>query len=129
MSRIAYGFLVGRGVLELIRYDVAQALFGFGRIQRRLAKQVPEVRRFTDDSERLVCAAMLMATCLYWKPVRCLQRAICTVRLLRSHGVAARLVIGYRPVPFSSHAWVEVGSRIVNDSPVYQRSLRVLYTA
>jgi hypothetical protein len=35
-------------------------------------------------------------------------------------------VIGYRPSPFFSHAWVEVDGRIVNDSPVYQERLFVL---
>ena len=71
---------------------------------------------------------MLLATCLYWKPVLCLQRSVCAVRLLRSHGVAARLVIGYRPSPFFSHAWVEVDGRVVNSSPAYKTRLRVLYS-
>jgi hypothetical protein len=51
------------------------------------------------------------------------------VRLLRKHDVVARLVIGYRPVPFFSHAWVEVNGRVVNDSPAYRERLQVLYTA
>ena len=71
---------------------------------------------------------MVLASCLYWKPVRCLQRSLCTARLLRIHGVAAQLVIGYRAMPFLSHAWVESDGRVVNDSPVYRQRLRVLYT-
>ena len=75
-----------------------------------------------------VCDAVLLATCLYWKPVLCLQRSVCTTRLLRTRGVAARLIIGYREAPFFSHAWVEVGSRVVNDSPAYRSRLRVLHS-
>ena len=41
-----------------------------------------------------VVAAFETAACLYWKPVLCLQRSICMVRLLRGVGVPAKLVIG-----------------------------------
>ena len=33
----------------------------------------------------------------------------------RRNGIAAQLVIGCRPLPFESHAWVEVDGRVVND--------------
>ena len=56
-----------------------------------------------------------------------LQRTVCTVRLLRKHGVHARLVIGYRPLPVFSHAWVEVDGRVVYGSPAYQKRLHPLY--
>ena len=58
--------------------------------------------------------AVLLATCLYWKPVLCQQRSVCVVRLLRKHGIPGRLVIGYRPAPFFAHAWAEVEGRVVN---------------
>lgn len=62
----------------------------------------------------------------YGKRVYCLQRsAICTW-LLRRQGIAAELVIGYRPVPVDSHAWVEVDGTVVNDRPQYQKFFRVL---
>src|SRR5215813_13721417 len=54
---------------------------------------------------------------------------VCTVRLLRKHGVHARLVIGYRPSPFFSHAWVEVDGRVVYGSPAYQKRLQPLFVA
>ena len=62
----------------------------------------------------------------YWKPVKCLQRSVVTARALRAYGIDADVVIGYRLAPFLSHAWVEVGGRIVNDSPVFQHRLQVL---
>jgi hypothetical protein len=46
--------------------------------------------------------------------------------LLRHHGIGAHLVIGCRPLPFESHAWVEVDGRVVNDLPQYQRTFIVL---
>ena len=63
---------------------------------------------------------------LYWKRVLCLQRSVAAARVLRAYGVEADVVIGYRLGPFMAHAWVEVGGRIVNDSPVFQRQLQVL---
>jgi hypothetical protein len=47
--------------------------------------------------------------------------------LLRRQGIAAELVIGYRPLPFESHAWVEVDGRVVNDRSQYQRAFTVLH--
>jgi hypothetical protein len=126
MKRIRHAWLVVRALSELAHYDAAIALRGFGCIQRQLKRQSVAARPAA-EMERAVCEAVLLATCFYWKPVLCLQRAVCTVRLLRKHGIVARLVIGYRPSPFFSHAWVEVDSRVVYGSPVYQKRLRLLY--
>src|SRR5262249_18533576 len=103
-------WLVFRALYELARYDVIIRLRGSGRILRQLRRQSiaaqpssPELG--SHELERAICDAVLLATCFYWKPALCLQRSVCTVRLLRSHGIVARLVIGYRPSPFFSHAW------------------------
>ena len=128
MKRLLYVRLVLRALFELCRYDVLRGLFGVKNVERQLCKPVslPVPDRLLETS---ICDAMVLATCLYWKPVLCLQRSICTVRLLRRRRLQARLVIGYRSAPFLSHAWVEVGDRVVNDSPAYRDRLRVLYTA
>jgi hypothetical protein len=73
-----------------------------------------------------VCAAVDAAVALYWKQVHCLQKSTATVRLLRRHGWKGQLIIGYRAVPFFSHAWVELGGQVINDSPAYRKRLRVL---
>jgi hypothetical protein len=49
-----------------------------------------------------------------------------TARLLRRRGFDAEVVIGCRPEPFFSHAWVELDGRVVNDSPVYREQLPAL---
>jgi hypothetical protein len=124
-----YSRLVARAWFELLRYDVLYAIGGFACLRRQLARTPPPTAADTEKCEQM-CRAVVLATCLYWKPVLCLQRSVCTVRVLRAHGVLARLVIGYRPLPFLSHAWVEgEDRRVLNESPAYARHLRVVYTA
>jgi len=131
-QQLTYLGLVLRALFELVRYDLIHTVCGFGPIRNGLIKQATKQaakQMVVDaDCERIICDAVLLATCLYWKPVLCLQRSVCAVRLLRSYGIPAKLVIGYRPAPFLSHAWVEVDGRVVNSSPGYKQRLRVLCT-
>lgn len=64
-----------------------------------------------------VCSAIEDACVWYPKKALCLQRSAVTTCLLRRRGVAARLVLGVRPLPLMAHAWVEVDGRPVNDWP------------
>jgi hypothetical protein len=128
MKRAKYTWLVVRALYELGRYEGMMRLRGFACIQWQLSRQTIAVKPCSRELERTICDAILLATCLYWKPVLCLQRSVCLVRLLRENGIAARLMIGYRPSPFLSHAWVEVDGRVVNGSSAYQTRLRLLYT-
>ena len=122
MKRIG---LLSSALYEIVRYEVVLSLQGSGRILSQLKRQ--PVTAKTIGSEKAICDAVLLATCFYWKPVLCLQRAVCTVRLLRRHGIHAHLVIGYRPSPFFSHAWVEVDGRVVYGSAAYQKRLMPLH--
>jgi hypothetical protein len=119
--------LVCRALYEIARYEVVLSLLGSGHILSQLRRQSVSLRSTSAETERTICDAVLLATCFYWKPVLCLQRAVCTVRLLRRHGIHARLVIGYRPSPFFSHAWVEVDGRVVYGSAAYQKRLLPLH--
>jgi len=121
--------LVFRALYEIARYEVVLSLLGSGRILSQLKRQSISIKSSSADLEKTICDAVLLATCFYWKPVLCLQRAVCTVRLLRKHGIQARLVIGYRPSPFFSHAWVEVDGRVVYGSAAYQKRLMPLHVA
>ena len=129
MPRLNYVLLTLRAFCNLIYYDLYNALFGFSGIHkqvsaRRAARCTPNA-----DMETVVCDAVALAACFYWRPVLCLQRSVAATLLLRRHGIDGRLVIGYRPSPFFSHAWVEVDGRVVNDSPGYKERLQVLCTA
>jgi hypothetical protein len=119
--------LLFRAFYEVARYDVVLSLRGSGRILSQLKRQSVTAKIATAELEKAICDAVLLATCFYWKPVLCLQRAVCTVRLLRRHGIHARLVIGYRATPFFSHAWVEVDGRVVYGSAAYQKRLMPLH--
>ena len=119
-------WLIARSLWELCRYDLMIRVFGFrhaiqGSGRARLGKACRG-----RDLENRVCDAMNWALSLYWKRVLCLQRSLATARLLRSCGLDASVVIGCRPEPFTSHAWVEIDGRVVNDSPGYQKLLCVL---
>ena len=120
-------WLFSRALYEILRYEVIVWLRGSGRILSELKRQSIASQPASEEVEKAICNAVHLATCFYWKPVLCLQRAVCTVRLLRKHGIVARLVIGYRPSPFFSHAWVEVDGRVVYGSPAYQKRLKPLH--
>ena len=127
MKRAKHIWLVIRALYEIARYDAVLRLRGSGRTLQQVSRQCVAARPASHELEQAICDAVLLATCLYWKPVLCLQRSVCTARLLRKHGVNARLVIGYRPAPFFAHAWVEVEGRVVYGSPAYQTRLRPIY--
>ncbi len=124
MKRVS---LVVRALYEIARYELVLSLLGSGRILSQLKRQSISIQSNSPELEKTICDAVLLATCFYWKPVLCLQRAVCTVRLLRRHGIHARLVIGYRPSPFFSHAWVEVDGRVLYGSAAYQKRLLPLH--
>jgi hypothetical protein len=123
LSRTEKTVLYACVLWELVRYDVLFAFRGMRGVRPRTARAAR-----TGDArvEAAICEAVRSVAPFYWKPVRCLQRSIVTARLMRGHGIRAEVVIGYRPAPFFSHAWVEVAGRVVNDSPIYQVRLQVL---
>ena len=127
MKKAKHIWLVMRALYEIARYDAVLRVRGSGHVLREVSRQPVAVKPTSQELEQDICDAVLLATCLYWKPVLCLQRSVCTARLLRKHGVNARMVIGYRPAPFFAHAWVEVEGRVVYGSPVYQKRLQPIY--
>jgi len=127
MKRAPFTWLVVRAMYEMVRYDVVHGAFGVSCLERQ-NRPVRTRKAVGEALERAVCDAVVLASCFYWKPVLCLQRSICALRVLRSRGIAARVVVGYRPAPFFSHAWVEIDGRVVNDSAVYKKRLTVLHT-
>jgi len=129
MKGLRKTFLVFRALCELVRYDAVVSLAGVGHILRQLTCQDVSQNSSGGRLEQDICDGVLLATCFHWKPVLCLQRSVCTAKLLRRHGIDARVVIGYRALPFFSHSWVEVDGRVVYGSPAYQRQLRPLFVS
>ena len=129
MIKIRFAFLIFNAFLDIVRYESVLRVRGIGRILEQLNRQGISRKPFTRELEKDICNAVLLASCFHWKPVLCLQRSVCTARLLRKHGINARVVIGYRPSPFFSHAWVEVEDRVAYGSPEYKRQLQPLFVS
>jgi hypothetical protein len=106
-----------RALRELAVYDIVCALSGFRGVQRLMRHT--RSRRREAELEPTIRAAVLSASILYWKPVKCLQRAVALGRLLRGYcALDTQVVIGYRALPFIGHAWVEIQRRAGQDSQV-----------
>lgn len=118
------GRLIAASWLLLAATELVQ-LAGFARLRHLILHC--RVRRMRGSSRMQDIVWAVDEACVwYLKRVPCLQRSAVTTWMLRRHGTPARLVIGYRPVPFESHAWVEVDGVVVNDRPQYPRVFTVL---
>jgi Transglutaminase-like superfamily len=117
--------LVVHAWLALVAFDCAR-LLGFARLHRLVSRSRVRTRRQSRIAPQDIAWAVDEACVWYVKRAACLQRSVVATWLLRRRGFAASLVIGYRPVPFESHAWVEIGGRVVNDRPQYQKAFLVL---
>ena len=116
--------LTARAWLGLAAFDLALSA-GFARAHERVRRCGVNARRDGTGPEEIVWAVE-EACVWYGKRAPCLQRSAVAACLLRRHGIRAELVIGYRALPFESHAWVEVDGRVVNDRPQYQKCFAVL---
>jgi hypothetical protein len=117
-------WLAGHALWEMARYDIVAKLSGFAGVRRRM--RPASAAGAGAGTIEAVCEAVGRMSAFYWKPLLCLQRSVVTARLLRSKGIEADVVIGFRANPFFSHAWVEVGGEVINDSAAYQRKLQPL---
>lgn len=124
-ANLRHVVLTGEALVALVFYDCV-VRFGFARTHG-LVRHCPTVkRRVEPDETRRIVDAVAEACAWYVKKSQCLQRSTVATWLLRLHGVHAEMVIGFRPVPVQSHAWVEVDGQVVNDRPQYQKFFRVL---
>ena len=110
---------------ELVRYDLLFRVRGFEGV-RKAMRGAAEGRRQGGEDIAAVCRAVACVSSFYWKPLLCLQRSVVTARVLRAKGIHADVVIGFRAVPFLSHAWVEAGGRVVDDSQLCRQKLNIL---
>ncbi len=123
LASLRLAILVARAWIGLALFDVARSV-GFVGIHRRV--RACRVGRRVVATPESVVWAVDEACVWYVKRAYCLQRSAVAVWLLRRRGFDARLIIGYRPIPFESHAWVEIDGRIVNDRPQYRKYFHVL---
>jgi hypothetical protein len=121
-ARLAW--LTVQAWIALVVFDVARPA-GFARLCAWLRLRHPALRRHDQTLDDIVWSVD-EACVWYVRRAACLQRSVVATWMLRRHGFAAEMVIGCRPLPFESHAWVEVDGRVVNDLPQYQRAFTVL---
>jgi hypothetical protein len=117
--------LVLAALAGLIRFDLMASL-GFNKSYTWLRRCQTKPRAYSPEMIARVCDAVDTACVFYVKRTFCYQRSAVTTLLLRRRGVPAQMVIGFRPVPVDSHAWVEVDGKVVNDRPQFQKFFRVL---
>lgn len=111
----------------LIAVDLLMVFRGFAAL-RSFAARVKPLHRGESQSFSVweICRAMDYACIFYWKPVLCLQRSTATAIILKRYGYSATVVIGAQVLPMRSHAWVEVGSEIVNDKAYVASRYKIL---
>jgi hypothetical protein len=119
-------FLVLKAYLELIYFDLYLARGNFSALYDRVRSYPTGKKVEVADAVERICSAMDIACIWYWKEALCLQRSAATACLLKRYGIPAQLVIGAQQMPFKAHAWVEVGSRVVNDKPYVPEIYAVL---
>src|SRR5437016_5440836 len=119
-------FQIAAAVRASISNDGLVLLDGFALAHERVRAYPVHPRRRDRSLAEQIVWAVDEACVWYVKRAPCLQRSAVATCLLRRHGVRAELVIGYRALPFESHAWVEVDGRVVNDRPQYQKRFSVL---
>ena len=117
--------LTARAWTGLLVFDLL-VLAGFSSAHRWVRRTQIKARVGQRVGTEDIVWAVDEACVWYVKRAACLQRSAVATRLLRRGGWPAELVIGYRPTPFESHAWVEVAGIIVNDRPQYQKVFVVL---
>jgi hypothetical protein len=119
--------LILRSWFTLLYFDFVMWSRGFNQLHTIIRTQ--RVRPVTDidcSYKSAVCEAVDLACVFYFKRVLCLQRSAATTVLLRRFGFDAEMVIGAQPMPFKSHAWVEVRGTVVNDKPYVSELYQVL---
>jgi hypothetical protein len=117
--------LTAQAWLALAAFEIARPA-GFARLCAWLRRRRPERCRGRATRDEIIWSVD-EACVWYVRRALCLQRSVVTTWLLRRHGFAAEMVIGCRPLPFESHAWVEIDGRVINDLPQYSRAFTVLH--
>lgn len=113
--------LTWKALLGLIIFDLKGLGRNFAKMHRFVSSRQVSHRSVSTDVVSKVCEALNYACALYPKRVLCLQRSVVATSLLRSHGVAAHMLMGAQKVPFKAHAWVEVDGYPINErTPVQE---------
>jgi Transglutaminase-like superfamily len=103
------------------RVKLRMRLLGFRSVIRSLqakrsSMSIPMSAIETERAKRLVRAFCRLRALVYTAHEQCLTDSLILCDFLRHYGLAAELVIAVHPMPFSAHAWVQIGDYVVDDS-------------
>lgn len=106
----------------ILRVVIGRALFGTGaliRATRRLKDRLARFRTAQSDSALIsaVRAFRQFRPWVYTAQDRCLFDALILNHYLLRLGFDAAIVIGIRTRPFEAHAWIQIGTLLVDDLP------------
>lgn len=73
----------------------------------------------TDRCVELALAYRRFRPWVYRSREKCLLDSLVLTRFLHAYGISATLVLGVAPKPFAAHAWVQLGSTVLNDKAEY----------
>jgi hypothetical protein len=111
--------------IHLVVYDVVHRI-GMKWIWRTVGAQSAHDAPPPGELVAALAAALDTASALYFKPVKCLQRAVVATWYLRSRGYACLLVVGAHVARKEGHAWVEAGGQVLGDPRRLRRFFRPL---
>lgn len=113
--------LVWRALAGLAGFDLMGLGHNFEAMHRSVCQCRVRERIPPPNAVDTVCDAVNRACVWYPWRVRCLQRSVVTVCLLRQLGVPAKMAMGAQTYPFTAHAWTEVDGRAVNERREVQK--------
>ena len=113
-------FLFWKALAGLVAFDLVLRFRDFATLYRVVEGWRVHSGKFFPNGANEICRAINLACIWYPKRALCLQRAAVTTCMLRSHGVAANLVLGAQKLPFRAHAWVEIGGHPINERAVVE---------
>lgn len=112
-----------QALVGLLAYAIVVRVGKFKTVRKLVSDWKTRRHQTMPEAAEQAIRAINLACICYPKQVLCLQRSAVTVCLMRSHGVAAQMVLGAQKIPFAAHAWVEVNGQAVNE----RRNVRAIY--
>lgn len=101
-----------RAWLDISRQPLVEVLTEL----RGTASELLEDSEATDRQIQRTAAGFHAASRIVKQQDQCLLRSIAFKRMCRADGIQVTLVIGVTLDPFSAHAWIQSGDRVLNDT-------------
>lgn len=115
----------GLAMACLVACDLALRCGGVGALRRLVLSRSSHAScPWSIETARTLGRAVDQVASYYYKHTWCLHRAAAKTLFLRIYRIPARAVVGYRPMPFFAHAWVQCGDFVLNEPDKLRTALR-----